>query len=141
MGAVRNAVAWGVAWFALAMVTILVLRTVGVVVPARVTLLDAVGMSIKLGVIGGLAGGAFALLISVLYRGRRLSDISWLRFGVGGGILAGLFVPGFLVAANLLTGDGPIPFSAIRGDMIASALFGGIAAGASMWLAQRADGR
>lgn len=139
VGAVKNGIVWGVAWSAFAFITILVLRTIGIVVPPSVSLLDAIGMSIKFGVMGGITGGAFALFISAFYRGRRLSEISALRFALGGGIVAGLFVPGFLIAANLLTGGGLIPFGLIRGDMISAALFGGIAAGASMWLAQRAE--
>lgn len=138
-GAVRNAVAWGVAWFTLGFVTILALRAIGVVVPSRVTWLDALGMSIKIGVMGGITGGAFSAFISLFYRGRRLSEINWVRFGLGGGIVAGLFVPAFMVIANLISGDGLPPFEAIRGDIIMSALFGGVAAGASMWLAQRGE--
>jgi hypothetical protein len=138
-GAARIAVAWGVTWFALAFVVIVALRAIGFVVPARVTVPDAIGMSIKVGVMGGLTGGAFSLFISQFYRGRRLSEISWARFGIGGGIVAGLFVPGFLQLASLLTGGGLVPFDAIRGDMITATAFGGIAAAASMWLAQRAE--
>jgi hypothetical protein len=138
-GAVKNAIAWGVAWFALAFATILLLRTIGVVVPPSVSALDALGMAIKFGVMGGITGGAFSIFISFFYRGRRLSQINWVRFALGGAVVAGVFVPSFLVLANVLTG-GPIPpFDAIRGDIIFSALFGGIAAGASMWLAQRGE--
>ena len=136
-GAVRNAIVWGVAWFGLAFVTILLLRTIGVVVPARVTALDALGMAIKFGVMGGITGGAFSLFISLFYRGRRLSQINWFRFAVGGAVVAGIFVPSFLVLANVLTGGPVPPFDALRGDIIFSALVGGIAAGASMVLAQR----
>ena len=137
-GALRNAVVWGVAWGALSFVAMLAMRTIGVVVPAHITALDMLGMAVKFGVVGGITGGAFALFISIAYRGRRLADISVLRFGLGGGILAGLFVPTALWTLNFLTGGGSLPFAAIRGDMIASALFGGVAAAGSMWLAQRA---
>ena len=133
----KIAVAWGGAWFALAFVAIIAMRAIGVVVPASVTVLDALGMSIRIGVMGGITGGAFSLYISQFYRGRRLSEISWARFGIGGGIVAGLFVPGVLVTANLLTGGGLLPLAAIRGDIIMATAFGGIAAAASMWLAQR----
>ena len=140
-GAVKNAIAWGVTWFALAFVTILLLRTIGVVVPPSVSALDALGMAIKFGVMGGITGGAFSIFISIFYRGRRLSQINWLRFALGGAVVAGIFVPSFLVLANVLTGGAVPPFDAIRGDIIFSALFGGIAAGASMWLAQRGEHR
>jgi hypothetical protein len=137
IGAVKNGMVWGVAWFGLAFVMILVLRTIGVVVPASISLIDAIGMSIKFGVMGGITGAAFSVFISLLYRGRRLAEISRVRFAIGGGVVAGLFVPAFMMAGNLISGDGFPPFAAIRGDILAAALFGGIAAGASMWLAQR----
>ena len=137
-GAAKNAVVWGAAWGALAFVTMFVMRTLGIVVPAHITALDMLGMAIKFGVVGGITGGAFALFISLAYRGRRLADISPLRFGLGGGLLAGLFVPTLLLTMNFVTGGGALPFSAIGDDMLFSALFGGVAAGGSMWLAQRA---
>src|SRR3954470_15795776 len=104
--AAKNAVMWGIAWAALGFVAIIALRTIGVFVPARVTVLDAIGMSLKFGVMGGITGAAFSVFISLFYRGQSLSEISWVRFGVGGGIVAGVFVPAFLVIANLLSGDG-----------------------------------
>jgi hypothetical protein len=138
-GAVRNAVAWGVAWFALAFVTILGLRTVGVVVPATIGVLDAIGMAIRVGVVGGLAGGAFAAFISLVYRGRRLSEINWVRFGLGGAVVAELFVLAFFAITSLAPGNGFPRLDDILSDLIIAAAFGGISAGASMWLAQRGD--
>ena len=42
-GAVRNAAVWGVAWLTLSFVVMIALRAISVVVPARVTVLDASG--------------------------------------------------------------------------------------------------
>jgi hypothetical protein len=137
--AVRNAVAWGVAWFALAFVTILGLRTIGVIVPATIGVLDAIGMSIRVGFAGGLAGGAFAAFISLFYRGRRLSEINWVRFGIGGAIVAELFMLVFFAITNVGSGNGFPRLDDILSDLIIAAAFGGISAGASMWLAQRAE--
>jgi hypothetical protein len=137
--AARNAVAWGVAWFALAFVTILGLRTIGVVVPPTIGVLDAIGMSIRVGVVGGLAGSAFAAFIGLFYRGRRLSEINWVRFGIGGAIVAELFMLAFFAITNLASGGGFPRLDDILSDLIVAAAFGGISAGASMWLAQRAD--
>ena len=74
------------------------------ILPAEASWLDAIAIAAKLGIIGGVAGVAFSAVVGLLYRGRRLSDISAMRFGVGGGIMAGLFVPVFLQAMNLLYG-------------------------------------
>jgi len=138
-GVVRNGVVWGVAWFALAFVTILVLRTIGVIVPATIGVLDAVGMGIRIGVVGGIAGGVFAAFIHWFYRGRRLSEINWVRFGLGGAIVAELFMLAFFAITNLASGSGFPRLDDILSDLVIAAVFGGIAAGGSMWLAQRAE--
>lgn len=138
-GAAKNGVVWGATWFTLAFGTILGLRTVGVVVPPEIGVLDAVGMAIRVGIVGGVAGGTFALLVSRLYRGRRLSGISPVRFGLAGAVVSELFMLAFFAIGPLLSGD---PFPAlddILSDLVIAAVFGGIAAGASMWLAQRGD--
>jgi hypothetical protein len=132
-------VVWGVAWFVLAFVTILVLRTIGVVVPASIGVLDAIGMALRVGIVGGIAGGTFAAFIHLFYRGRRLSEINWVRFGVGGAIVAELFMLAFFAITNMAGGDGFPPLADILSDLIVAAVFGGIAAGGSMWLAQRVE--
>ena len=133
-GAVRNGVVWGAAWFGLAMAGFGVLRIVN---DNPVSWLDAIGMSIRIGIVGGLTGGAFAAFISFFYRGKRLSEISPARFGFGGGIIALAFMMAWLGLGNLLTGGSVPPWEDINSDLFFATLFGGISAGASMWLAQR----
>jgi hypothetical protein len=140
-GAVKNGVVWGVAWSALAFATIIGLRTIGVVVPAEIGVLDAIGMAIRIGIAGGVAGGVFALFISWFYRGRRLSEISPVRFGLGGAIVAELFMLAFFAIANLASGEGFPALEYILSDLVIAAAFGGITAGASMWFAQRGGTR
>lgn len=139
--AVKNAVVWGVTWSALAFVTILGLRTAGVVVPPEIGVLDAIGMAIRIGIAGGLAGGVFALFVSRFYRGRRLSEINPLRFGLGGAVVAELFILAFFAIGPLASGEAFPALDDILGDLVIAAVFGGIAAGASMWLAQRTETR
>src|SRR4051794_11991575 len=103
-GVVKNAVVWGAAWFGLAFTTIIGLRTIGVVVPAEIGVLDALGMAIRVGIAGSMTGVAFAAFIGFVYRGRRLSGINWVRFGLGGAIVAELFMLAFFVIGNLATG-------------------------------------
>ena len=138
-GAARNGVVWGIAWFALAFVTILVLRTIGVIVPATIGVLDAIGMAIRIGIVGGIAGGVFAACIRLFYRGRRLSEIDPVRFGLGGAIVAELFMLAFFAITNLAAGNGFPRLDDILSDLVIAAVFGGIAAGGSMWLAQRSE--
>jgi hypothetical protein len=137
-GAAKNGVVWGVAWSALAFTTILGLRTIGVVVPPEIGVLDAIGMAIRVGIAGGLAGTVFAVFISLAYSGRRLSEISPVRFGLGGAVVAELFILAFFAIGGLAGGGFPA-FADIRSDLVIAAVFGGISAGASMWLAQRAE--
>jgi hypothetical protein len=133
-GAVRNGVVWGAAWFGLAMVGFGALRILN---DNPVSLLDAIGMSIRIGIVGGLTGGAFAAFISFFYRGKRLSEISPARFGFGGGIVALAFMMAWLGLLNLLTGGSIPPWKDIDSDLFFATLFGAISAGGSMWLAQR----
>ncbi|GLC23807.1 hypothetical protein [Roseisolibacter agri] len=139
VGAIKNGVLWGIAWGLLAFVTILVLRTIGVVVPATIGVLDALGMAIRVGIVGGIAGAAFAAFIRFFYRGRRLSDISPIRFGLGGAVVAFVFMFAFFALTNLASGDGFPPLANIMDDLLIAPIFGGIAAAASIWLAQRAE--
>jgi hypothetical protein len=135
-GAVKNAVVWGAAWFGLTIPTYAVLR---LATSSGFWLLDAIFIATRVAIMGAIAGGFVSALISFFYRGRRLSQISWVRFGLGAGIAAGLFVPAFMVAARLLSGDGIPPLGLIDGDALLAAVFGGITAAGSMWLAQRGE--
>jgi hypothetical protein len=53
--------------------------------------------------------------------------------------MAGLFVPLFLQTTSLLSGGGPVPMELIFDDAILAALFGAVAAGGSLRLAQRTE--
>lgn len=136
--AAKNGVVWGGTWFTLAFGTMVGLRTIGVVVPPEIGVMDMIGMAIRIGIVGGAAGGAFALFVSAFYRGRRLSEISWARFGLGGAAVALLFVVAFFGIGGLVGGGFPA-LEDILGDLIMAAGFGGITAGGSIWLAQRGE--
>jgi hypothetical protein len=131
----RNTVVWGVAWGAFGTVVASVMRLIDKI-PFGHALLDGLGMGIRIGVMGAITSAAFFAFISVAYRGKRLSEISWLRFGAGAAIVAGLFVPGFLQAMNLLTGGNLVPWHLLLDDFLLSTVFGGITAAGTMILAQ-----
>lgn len=100
---------------------------------------ELLGFAIRLGIVGAVAGGAFSVVIGLLYHGRRLSEISWVRFGIGGAVVTGLFVPLFLQTMNVLSGDGLVPWELVLDDALWTAVFGGAVAGGSLKLAQLAD--
>jgi hypothetical protein len=132
----RNSLVWGVVWGTFGSAVATVMRLIDRI-PFGHAVLDGIGMGIRIGVMGGVAAAAFFAFISVAYRGKRLAEISWLRFGVGGAIVAGLFVPGFLQTMNLLTGGELVPWHLLSDDFLLSAVFGGITAAGTMILAQR----
>lgn len=135
-GAFGNALVWGGGWFVAALVLFAMLRVVGIITGPWANVIEYAG---RAGIVGGIAGGAFSSVIGFLYRGRRLSEISWVRFGIGGAVITGLFVPVFFQTMNLLSGDGMVPMRLVLDDALLTAVFGGIAAGGSLKLAQRAD--
>ena len=139
-GVFRNAVVWGVTWGALGTVVSALFRLTDNI-PFPNWILDGIGMGIRIGVVGALTGAAFATFISFAYRGKRLADISWKKFGVGGAILAAAFVPAWMQTLNLLSGDGLAPFNLINGDIVMAAAFGGITAAGTMLLAKRDEAR
>jgi hypothetical protein len=132
----RNSVVWGVVWGTLGTAVASVMRLIDKI-PFGYALLDGLGMGIRIGVMGAITAAAFFAFISVAYRGKRLSEISWVRFGLGGAIVAGLFVPGFLQTMNLLSGGELVPWHLVFDDFVFSAVFGGITAAGTMILAQR----
>lgn len=134
--AFRNAAVWGVAWGVLGSVVSTCIRLVDGI-PLLNAIGDGIGMGVRIGFAGAVTGAAFSAFVSLAYRGKRLTDISPARFGIGGAILAGLFVPAFLQTMNLLSGDGMIAWSLVTDDILYSALFGGITAAGTMRLAQR----
>lgn len=104
------------------------------------TWLDALGLAACFGVVGGVAGGAFAGVLSLAFRGRRLSELSWVRLGLAGAIVAAVFVPLFLQTMNLLSGDGLVAWNLVLDDAIWTSVLGGSAAAGSLWIAQRSEG-
>jgi hypothetical protein len=137
-GAVRNSLVWAVGWGAIGSGVATLMRLADNI-PFGRAVLDGIGMGIRIGFMGGIVGAAFFAFISLAYRGKRLSEISWKRFGLGGALLAGLFVPAFLQTMNLLTGGDLVPWNLVFDDLVFSSIFGGITAAGTMLLAQRSE--
>jgi hypothetical protein len=131
---------WGVTWGALGSAVAAVMRLTDKI-PFGYALLDGIGMGVRIGVVGAITGAAFSAFISVAYRGQRLAEISAAKFGLGGAILGGLFVPAWLETMSLLTGGGFVPFNLVADDFLFSAVFGGITAAGTMILAQRDEAK
>ena len=137
---IRNSVVWGVIWGAFGTAVASAMR-ISDNIPLPWAIVDGVGMGIRIGIVGGIAGAAFFAFMRVAYRGKRLSEISWLPFGIGGAIVAGLFVPSMMEAMSLFTGGGIVPWRLVADDFVLSAVFGGITAAGTMILAQRHEAK
>ena len=101
--------------------------------------LNVIPLAARFGVVGTIAGAAFSVVVSGFYHGRRLSEISWVRFGIAAGVVTAFFVPAFLQTMNLLSGDGLVPWRLVLDDIPTTGVFGAIAAASSLRLAQFAD--
>jgi len=80
--ALRNAAVWAVGWGAIGTVVASTMRIIDKI-PLGWALVDGLGMGIRIGVMGAIAGTAFFAFIAAAYRGKRLSEISWVLFGIG----------------------------------------------------------
>lgn len=138
-GAVGNALIWGAGWFAFATAVFSVQQLFGAASPTD-TWLDVFRSAAKFGVMGTIAGGAFSTFIGLWYRGRRFSEINWVKFGLGGGIVTGLFVPTFIIVARWLSGDDFLPVRHLLFNGAVGAVLGGAAAAVSMKIAQLGQG-
>lgn len=133
---VRNAVIWGAAWAAVPAALFTTLRLIGVV-PDSVSWHDGLGLAARFGIVGFVAGAVFSTVVGVAYRGRRLAEINWVKFGLAGGALTAVVVPLFLQTMNLLTDGHLIPWHLVLDDSLWTGVLGAMAAGGSLKIAQR----
>lgn len=142
----RTALTWGAAW-ALAGGAIVAMLALFDPDPGIESLVERVGLAIfaalswgvRFGLAGVVIGTVFSSVIGISYRGRRLADISPVRFALLGAVVGGVGVPLFLQTMNVLSGDGPIAWGLVTDDAIWASVFGAAAAAGSIWLARRAD--
>lgn len=139
-GALGNAVAWGAVWFGAAL-ALGALRKFTGAASDSFSWLEALKGAMRASLVGGISGGVFSSVIALLYRGRRLADISWLRFGLGGGAVAGVFMPAFMFTMRTLNGDPPLSLDNYVRNGVIAGLFGGTAAAITMLLAQWSERR
>jgi len=135
-GAFGTAIVWAGGW---CLATLAVFATVRVLggFPGT-SWVEGLEVAVKFGIVGGIAGTAFSSVISLVYHGRRLSEISWVRFGIGGAVVTGLFMPVFFQTMNWVSGDGLVPWVLVLDDALLTAAFGGAAAAISLKIAQHA---
>jgi hypothetical protein len=132
--AVGNALTWGAGWGGAAFAVLVAVKVFG----TDVSWGEGLGLAARFAVIGTVSGMAFSAVIRRSYRGRRLAEISWWRFGLRGGVATALFIPCFLSVMRLLSGEGILPLEFWLSNMTVGAVFGSVAAGGTVKIAQLA---
>jgi len=135
-GAFGNAVVWAGGWCLAALAVFATVRVLGGF--PDTSLAEGLETAVRFGIVGGIAGTAFSSVIRLVYHGRRLPEISWVRFGIGGAVVTGLFMPLFFQTMNWVSGDGLVPWVLVLDDALLTAAFGGAAAAISLKIAQHA---
>ena len=132
-----NAVVWGGAWF---------LGVIGLTAIAgifstngRADWRESFELAAQGAVLFSVAGAVFSTFIIFAFRGRQLSKIRWLRFGIGGGIVSAIFLPTFISVARFMSGDNMLPLTKLLSTGLLGLIFGSIAAAGTLRLAQVAD--
>jgi hypothetical protein len=136
-GVIGNAVVWSGGWFVAAAGVFTTLAVTGIAHPDH--WFDIVRGAAMFGVMGGISGTAFSLYIALRYRGQRLTNIHWLRFGLGGAVAIGIFVPSFIAFMRMVNGDPPLGAIPLLKNALVGVVFGGAAAAMSLRAAQLAD--
>ena len=108
--------------------------------PERVgtALFAGAAWGVRFGIWGGAIGVLFALALRFGFRGRRLAELSPLRFAALGAVVGGVGVPLLLQLMNVVFGGGAIAWSLVTDDAVWASVFGAAAAGGTILLARRA---
>jgi hypothetical protein len=130
-----NGLVWGGAWF----VGVMPMATVANAIDGYGFRIGGWELAVPGGILFAAAGVAFSTVITFALRGRRLSDLSWIRFGLGGGAVSFVFLPTFISVLRALNGDAMLGVTKLLGTGALGFVFGGIAAAGTLKLAQLAD--
>jgi hypothetical protein len=130
-----NGLVWGGAWF----LGVMTMATTANFIDGRGFLVDGWELAVPGGILFAVTGAAFSTVITLVLRGRKLSELNWIRFGLGGGVVSFLFLPTLVSVLRALSGDDMLPFTKLLGTGALGFMFGGVAAAGTLKLAQLAD--
>ena len=143
----RTALTWGAAWAVAGGLLIGVITLFDPTpeidsIPGRlgIAALSGAMWGVRFGIAGAVMGTVFSSIVRLGYRGRRLADISPVKFGLLGAVVGGVGVPMYLQTMNVLSG-GPIAWGLVMDDGLWASVFGAAAAAGSILLARRAEAR
>lgn len=137
--ALRNAVLWSLGWSGACLLAFGVMWVAGRVNP-EATWRMVVFLAVRIAFWGALTGSFFWGVLAALDRLHRpwpVDAISSARFGILGAVTSALFVPLTMQLFNLVSGDGLAAWHDVLDDVIWVMPLGGLAAVATLKLAQR----
>jgi hypothetical protein len=82
-----NGLVWGSAWF----LGVMSLATAANFFEGRGLLIAGWELAVPGGILFTVAGVAFSSVITLVLRGRKLSELNWIRFGLGGAVVSFFF--------------------------------------------------
>jgi hypothetical protein len=130
-----NGLVWGGAW----LLGVMTLATTANLIDGRGFLIEGWELAVPGGMLFAAAGVAFSTVVTLALRGRRLSELHWLRFGLGGGVVSFVFLPALVSVLRAVSGDDMLAFSKLLGTGGLGFMFGGVAAAGTLKLAQLSD--
>ena len=130
-----NGLVWGGTWF----LGVMTMATVANLVEGRGFQLDGWELAVPGGILFTVAGVAFSTVITFALRGRKLSELDWVRFGLGGGVVSFFFLPTLLSVLRALSGDEMLASTKLLGTGALGFMFGSVVAAGTLRLAQLAD--
>jgi hypothetical protein len=133
-----NGLVWGGTWFVGIMAMVTVVNIVDPPPPGADTS-EGWFLAASGGLLLFLGGSAFAAVVTFAFRGRKLSEISWKNFALGGGIVAGIVFPAFIATMRALGGDSMLEVSKMLSTGLFGFVGGSILAAGTLKLAQWAD--
>lgn len=132
---IRNALLWSITWAGTGFVLFSVIAFDDR--PLVEVFLNAAFVAVRFAFWGFVFGILFTGAVALLKRsGHRLTDLSRVTVGVGGGIAAGLLMPLLLQLMNVLSGDGVIAWHLVTDDVAWAVPFGALAALVSLQAAR-----
>ena len=73
-----NGLFWGGAWF----LGVMTMATTANLIDGRGFLIDGWELAVPGGILFAVTGVAFSTVITLVLRGRKLSELNWMRFGI-----------------------------------------------------------
>lgn len=130
-----NGLVWGGAWF----LGVMTMATTANAIDGYGFRIGGWELAVPGGILFAAAGVAFSTVVTFVLRGRKLSDLNWLRFGLGGGVVSFLFLPTLVSVLRALSGDDMLESTKLLGTGGLGFMFGGVAAAGTLKLAQLSD--